>query len=441
MGISKLTCFAVSVLGGSIQALLHFLCVAYSMQSLSGLVGFRSSRSSCIVCCSRQNGCARQKRASSKAPSNGPAAEAEQALVPSPSPEASQKPKRQKRAPRKASTKALGSSPTAEAEDAQATGTSPAVQIAQAQAPGKSPAEAERAIDSLASPETAGKPKRKYIKSGKFVGKFNSWKKKQGQAEVANTGVNGSHWHHDSRLVEFGMTQTMYISSSAYCKQFRFEGQNRVHAQVFCDYNALGMMLVVQRSSVMSAAVCSSVLRLLLQVSEVSGLRSSFNLADGEGVGASPQKAPSPAEAPARPKQGRPVGNKKGAKPNALQIAVLNLESPADSPQQIALQPKAESVAAVEAALPAEAVQASPGRPEEAEEAAAGPSTDSMAGASMDSRAGAAADSTAGAVVDSRPDGGRVSTGAVTRMASMGKPLCLFFPKISFLKTKNRSAL
>ena len=129
------------------------------------------------MCCSGQNGFARQQNGSS----NGPAAEAEEGL--SPSPKASQKPKRQKRAPRKAPSKAVGSSPTTEAGDAQAPGNSPAVHFEQAQAPCNSP---EKALVPGASPQ---KPKRKYVKSGKFVGKFNSWKKKQSQSVVANAGV------------------------------------------------------------------------------------------------------------------------------------------------------------------------------------------------------------------------------------------------------------
>ena len=179
-------------------------------------------------------------------------------------------------------------------------------------------------------------------------------------------------------------------------------------------------------------------------------------------MGAGPPHAVAvPAQPPAKAKRGRPVGSKRGATPNSAPTAV-SLEPPADSAQprqplgedadtrqpvkgrsrrkvavgtatkasdayevatapEVAVEPIAEPVAALEAAQAAEPAQASPGKHEEAEGAAAGPGTDSMAGAFMDSRAGAVADSTAGAVVDSRPDGGRASVGAMARMASTGK--------------------
>ena len=51
------------------------------------------------------------------------------------------------------------------------------------------------ATDAL--PSSAEKPKRKYVKSGKFVGKYNSWKQKQdqGQNATAETPADGGREH------------------------------------------------------------------------------------------------------------------------------------------------------------------------------------------------------------------------------------------------------
>lgn len=54
-------------------------------------------------------------------------------------------------------------------------------------------ANGDRAPATDAAPSSAEKPKRKYVKSGKYVGKYNSWKQKQdqGQNGTAETPADG----------------------------------------------------------------------------------------------------------------------------------------------------------------------------------------------------------------------------------------------------------
>lgn len=56
-------------------------------------------------------------------------------------------------------------------------------------------ANGDRAPATDAAPSSAEKPKRKYVKSGKFVGKYNSWKQKQdqGQNGTAETPPDGGN--------------------------------------------------------------------------------------------------------------------------------------------------------------------------------------------------------------------------------------------------------